>query len=453
MMLDNVAKLAAIQQEAVEQSFELPEQEPWPEFPNEALQGLAGRYVRKIAPHTEADPAGILVQFLVMVGNLIGRGPHFKVEADEHHLNLFTVLVGESSKGRKGVSAGQAKRLLETVDPDWCQHRIAHGLSSGEGLIWSVRDSIEKVEPVKEKGRFTGETQTVLVDPGEEDKRLLVFESEFGSTLRVAKREGNTLSAVVRNAWDSGHLSTLTKNSPAKATGVHIAIVGHITRAELLRHLDSTEAANGFGNRFLWCAVRRSKYLPEGGAAHTLDFSLEIDELKDCIEFARQVGELRRDDEAREIWARVYPELSEGKPGLLGSIIGRAEAQTMRLACLYALLDHSTTVHAEHLLAALALWTYCEASARWIFGDALGDPVADEILRSLRRSPEGLSKTEIGDLFGRHRRKGELGRALALLLEQGLARFEKVQTGGRPTERWQAARSECEKSEESEKSP
>ena len=108
-------------------------------------------------------------------------------------------------------------------------------------------------------------------------------------------------------------------------------------------------------------------------------------------------------------------------------------------ACLYALLDGSKVVRAEHLCSALALWTYCEKSAQWIFGDALGDAVADEILRTLRSHPAGLTKNEIGDMFSRHRRKGELGRALALLMQQGMAIVEKEPTGGRPVERWRAA--------------
>ncbi len=410
---------------------------PWPELPQEALHGLAADYVSMIEPHTEADPVGILIQFLVMFGNLIGRGPHFKVEADEHHLNQFTVLVGETGKGRKGVSSNQAKRLFQAIDRGWCEDQIKDGLSSGEGLIWAVRDPVEKAEPVRDNGKSTGEYETVVVDSGVVDKRLLLLESEFASVLRVLKREGNTLSATVRNAWDGRDLRTLTKNSPASASGAHISIIGHITRDELLRYLDSTEAGNGFGNRFLWCCVKRSKVLPEGGAAHALDFGPLTRKLEASVAFARQLQEIRRDDEAKELWATVYPSLSEGKPGLLGSMIGRSEAHTMRLACLYALLDQSAPVRPAHLLAALGLWDYCEASARWIFEDALGDPVADEILRGLRNSPEGLTKTEIRDLFGRHRSKA-VARALALLLEQGFATFEKEATDGRPIERWRA---------------
>ena len=268
---------------------------------------------------------------------------------------------------------------------------IKSGLSSGEGLIWAVRDPIEKNERVSKRGEIPRYVP-VVADPGEEDKRLVVVEDEFASTLKVMAREGNTLSPIIRRAWDLGNLESMTKNSPARATGAHISIIGHVTRQELLRYLTATEAGNGFGNRFLWFRVRRANCLPEGGRALAIDFGPLIRRLGEAIRFGREPREIRRDDEAREIWAGVYPELSEGKPGLLGSMIARAEAQTMRLACIYALLDCSPLVHREHLLAALALWDYCEASARGIFGDSLGDPVADEILRALRpRAADRLS--------------------------------------------------------------
>ncbi len=438
MKLPNVARLAAVQKQERELEIQVPGQLPWPELPEKAFHGVVGSYVRKLAPHTEADPVGILLQILLMAGNVIGRGPHFCVEADRHYFNLFAVLVGDSSKGRKGVSANQARRLFEAVDEEWCAAGIQHGLASGEGLIWAVRDPVEKTEAERNDHGPTGKMTTVVVDEGVSDKRLLVFESEFASTLRVAQRPGNTLSPTIREAWDRGDLRTLTKNSPARATDAHISIIGHVTRQELLRYLTMTEKANGFGNRFLWCCVRRSNVLPEGGRSHEVDFGLEIRGLVEAIEAARQTGEVRRDDEAKEIWAQVYPALSAAKPGLLGSVISRAEAQTMRLACLYALLDRSAIVRAEHLLAALALWEYCERSAHWIFGDALGDPVADEILSNLRNSPEGLTKTEISQLFGRHRKKDELGRALCELQRAGLATAEKEEGVGRSAERWKA---------------
>jgi hypothetical protein len=195
-----------------------------------ALHGLAGELVRTLKPHTEADPAAILVQLLVCYGNVIGRRAHFTVEADKHYLNLYAVVVGTTSKGRKGTSWGQVRHQIEMADPGWRQ-RVASGLSSGEGLIWHVRDRTDE-------------------DDGVQDKRLLVHESEFASVLKVMGREGNTLSPVLRDAWDTGDLQTLTKSAPAEATGAHISLVAHVTAQELRRRLDATEAANGFGNRF-----------------------------------------------------------------------------------------------------------------------------------------------------------------------------------------------------------
>jgi hypothetical protein len=182
--------------------------------------------------------------------------------------------------------------------------------------------------------------------------------------------------------------------------------------------------------------------LPEGGRIYEVDFQPLITRLKAAIDNARQVSEMHRDEEARALWIQVYPELSKDKPGLLGSVTARAEAQVMRLACIYALLDCSSIIRKEHLLAALALWDYSEQSARFIFGDALGDPVADKILLALREvSPNGFTQTDIySDIFGRNCSAKRIQAALNTLLQAGLARHEKVAQAedekGRPAEVW-----------------
>jgi hypothetical protein len=408
----------------------------WPEqLDGQAFHGIAGEIVRAIEPHTEADPAALLIQFLVGFGSLVGRKPHTTVEADRHGTNLFAALVGVSSKGRKGTSWGQIRRVLEGVDPKWARERIQSGLSSGEGLIWSVRDQIEKQQAVKERGRVV-EYQPVIEDPGVSDKRLLAMEPELVSTLKVMGRDGSTLSPLIRQAWDTGDLRVLTKNSPAVSTGAHISTIGHVTRDELLRYLNSTEAANGFANRFLWVCCRRSKQLPEGGNIHEVDFVPFTRRLSHLAEIARNAGRLQRDDQARQIWGKIYGDLSDGKPGLFGSVTGRAEAQVLRLSLIYALLDGASMIRSEHLLAALAVWDYAEASARYIFGDSLGNPVADQILKELRKEPEGLTRTEIRDLLGRHGNASEIEAALRVLSETGMARCQHEQTSGRPVERW-----------------
>jgi uncharacterized protein DUF3987 len=268
----------------------------------------------------------------------------------------------------------------------------------------------------------------------------LVLEAELAGVLKVMNREGNTLSPVIRQAWDDGALQTLTKNSPMKATAAHVSIVGHITKAELLRHLTETEAANGFANRFIWLLVRRSKQLPFGGEWFKVDKAPLVRRLSSALDFGSTPVEVTWGDGARDIWVKVYGPLSEGKPGLFGAVVGRGEAQVTCLAALYAVMNESHEIKPEHLLAALALWDYAEQSARYVFGDATGDPVADQILEALRTSRgKGMTKTEISHLFGRNKSAERVARALSLLLSLGRVRRKTQRTGGRQAERWFAA--------------
>jgi hypothetical protein len=169
-------------------------------------------------------------------------------------------------------------------------------------------------------------------------------------------------------------------------------------------------------------------------------------------EFARNCGELKVDDAARKLWAQVYPALSEGKPGLLGAITARAEAQVLRIGGLYALLDCSNIVRVEHLRAALALWGYSERSAAWVFELGTGNKNADRILVALRvAGKKGLTKWEItANVFKRNVPCFDIDEALRLLHDLELAmRPPPERTGGRPCERWFYRAREHEENEES----
>jgi hypothetical protein len=220
----------------------------------------------------------------------------------------------------------------------------------------------------------------------------------------------------------------------------HVSFFGHITADELRERLDRISMLNGYANRFLWFLVRRGNVLPFGGALTADVIGALGQQVATAVNAARSVSQVSMTEAAREDWEKVYPALSEGRPGLLGGILARAEPQVVRLALLYALLDGRPEIDIEHLRAALAVWEYAEASARYIWGDTLGDPVADEILRSLRQAgDDGMSRTDIRDLFGRHRGGDQIGRALGVLAERGLARRVKRDgTGGRPSEIWYA---------------
>jgi len=401
-----------------------------------AFHGLAGDFVRMIEPESEADRHALLAQFLAAFGNCLGRSAHFRVGGDSHYTNLYVVIVGTTAKSRKGTSLGYVKEVFGRLAPAWLSKCVVSGLTSGEGLIYHVRDAAER-NVTSTDGTTTPSNKPVVLDSGVEDKRLLVVESEFAQPLKAIRREGNTLSPVVREAWDGGTLQTLAKNSPTRSTGAHISIIGHITKHEASKYLDQTESTNGFGNRFLWVCAKRSKFLSSGGRIDDAALDSFAHKLGEAVKHAREAVELQRDTDAEERWRIAYPMLSRGRPGLLGAITGRAEAQTMRLAQLYALLDCSPVIRLEHLDAALAFWAYCDASARFIFGDRLGDPKADAVLRALRDSPGGMTRTEITNQV--LRRHGNTSAILELLEEWGLAvRSKEAHGSGRPAERWYA---------------
>jgi hypothetical protein len=411
------------------ETFTRPPDHPWPVLNPDAMYGLAGDVVRAIEPHTESDPVALLVQFIAYFGNAVGRYPYYLVESDRHYPNLFAVLVGQSSKSRKGTAAGRIRELMSLAEPEWVDQCISSGLSSGEGVIWRVRDPVYKIK----------NGQRELQDEGVKDHRLLLDERELYQALTVMKREGNTLSRVIRDAWDRGTLQTITKHNPACATNVHISIVGHITEDELRQNLDHTAMMNGVANRFVFALVRRARILPHGGG----DISSEVKDkvvegLRYALGNARKTGRITMTPAAIAAWEAVYPELSTGHPGLLGAACGRAEAQVIRFALIYALMDGSTQVDLVHLRAAIALWDYCEQSARHIFGDLFGERVIDTILLALRQSgPEGMTRTQIFNLFSRNQSSSSITAALQKLAATGTARQTTRQGGlGRPTEVW-----------------
>ena len=382
-----------------------------------ALYGLAGLAVRTLAPHTEAQPAAILLQLLAAFGNLVGTAPHCMVDATRHGLNLFVVLVGESSKARKGTSWNQICRLFSEVDRPWVETRVTNARLTAAGLVYALRDQ----QPPT-------------------DRRLLLLSEEFAAALHTMGRARGHLSPLLRCAWDSGHLRTLDAHRPMQATGAHISLIAHITQRELAQHLHPTEAQNGFANRCLWTLVQRSQCLPEGGSLGDHELSALARELRRAFDWAGTGTDIlfRRDEAARELWQDCYPGLSQAHPGLHRAATSRAEAQVLRLSAIYAALDSSSIIRVPHLQAALAVWDYCSASASRLFGTFTGDPTADRIREAIEASPNGLSRRQIRAIFHGHLGSERIQAALEQLMSLGVLTHHIERGRGRPSTRWAA---------------
>jgi len=392
----------------------------WPAPPDEAVyHELLGEIVNRIAPHTEADPVAILTQLLVAFGAAVGRGAWFQVEATRHHGNEYMCLVGDSARSRKGSSWDHVRRLIIDADPS-LEPRVLTGLSSGEGVIWAVRDPTAQ-------------------DPGIPDQRLLVIEPEFASVLRAASREISTLSPTLRSGWDGRPLAILTRTAPARASTPHIAVIGHITQHELRRHITNLELSNGYINRVLLIACRRQRLLPDGGDPDPLAQTGLDRPLAAALRQARTAGQIRLDPDARELWHHAYRKLAtEPHDQIVAQITARAEAHVIRLALLYTLTDGQHQIGAPHLTAALALQDYAARSATWALTGATGQPLAEQIHAALLQHPGGLTRSQISQTLNHNQSAGQIDHALHALNATGRATTAQIPTRGRPAQLWTA---------------
>jgi hypothetical protein len=358
--------------------------EKWPVLSDIAMPGIVGNFVSLATRKSEADPAAVLATFLVRFGVEIGSNPYLMIGDTKHNARLFAAIVGATSKARKGTSARPVDRLFSNISDKFVNSsnsfdingslytpaKTSPGpLSSGEGLLWQVSD------------QNTG---------ADIQKRLFILDEELAAALKSTERHGNTLSTTIRKLWDTGDIEPLTKNDRIKVTSAHVGIVTHITIEELKGSLKAIELHNGLANRFLWICSKRSKLIPNPTPMPTGELAAIQSLIINIIQRISGATKMEMTNTASDLWDNLYPEISKDHPGLIGSVINRAEAQIMRLAITYALIDNKYNIDTPHLKAALAFWEYAEASDE-------SSPF-EKIVTSLRSGEK--TKTELHQTFG-----------------------------------------------------
>lgn len=379
----------------------------WPEPPAEAAyHGIAGDIVRAVQDHTEADPVALLGTILATFGALAGRYCRI-YQGAEQAANLYVALVGDSAVGRKGTAGSVGRAIFDAATPGW-HSTLVPGLGSGEGLVTRLRTKPD----------------------GSTDHRALVYETEFGRLLTIMARDGSTLSPTLRDGWDGSPIGRFLAREADLITWHHVGMLAHVTPVELREKLTSTDAANGFGNRFLWLAVRRSHLEPFPVNPRGL-VAPYTEALRWAVEEAQRPRDVAWSPAVAARWREEYAALADRpRLGLAGAITSRAEAQITRLALVYALLDRSEAVELVHFDAALALWDYARRSAVHIFGESTGNRHADLVLRLLRAGHEldrQTVKAETGLRLG-----ADLDAVEAALVSAGLAEsVDAARTDGR----------------------
>lgn len=379
-----------------------------------AYHGLLGDITATVEEHTEADPAGILASLLVMTGVACGRGRSL-YQGARQRARLYVVLVGETGSGRKGTGTGVAADVLEAAGDPLSGLR-ASGIASGEAIVALYAQRQAEAE----------DAGNPLYDP-----RLLIVESEFSQLLAKMNREGSTLSQALRNGWDDAILGNFRSRVQQSIERHHMGLIGHITEADLVRHLTSTETANGFANRILFVAVRRPRILPFPEPPAKLA-ERYLNKLHRAVGRADEHRVLAWSASGRERWEAFYTvEAARPRVGLLGAVTGRHEVQALRIALVYAIVDGAEAVGPEHLEAGMAVAEYARETARYLFGESTGHPHADQLRKLIRE--ERIGWEEAKRTLGL-RTSADMAEAVGVLERLGHARIvrEKLDRPGRP---------------------
>lgn len=418
----------------------------------EAYYGVLGRIARETEPYIEATSAPLLVNLILAGGIAMGREPYLQVGAQRHRGVLQSVTVARTGHNKTDAYApimtlwAAVKQHWERSspaldftgrDPSRPDPLVFGGLSTGEGLLYAIRD-----ESLNKKG------ETV---PGVADKRLLVVEPEFASVLKVMYRQDNILGVKLREVYDSAdEMRNSPKGEPIVVTGAHIGLIGLITPTELGATLRPGEVGNGFVPRILWLVGRRVHDLPDPpdytplAQEHTQAWLAAWGR-------ARQLRQVRWSAAAMRLWkdGQLYRQLRSDdgrrpgmrlRRGLAQDICSRAHVAVMRMALILTAYDGADEITEPVLRAALAVWDYCERSASVLFSGRERLPKIDRIVDALRERGR-LAKSEITlQVFKGNIKVGELDTLLAALEQEGrIHRGREQDTGGRTAEWFELA--------------
>jgi hypothetical protein len=402
------------------------------------LYGLIGEIAAAGSDTTEANPYAIALNFIAYLSAAVGRGPYMPVGNTWHHVRIFGQHVGRTSRGRKGDAVSIVHRIDQALreSTEFMAPQVHRGgLSSREGLVMLIHDgykeSKNEVEPIN-------------------DKRLWVVESEFSNVLQQSKRDGNTLSAALRDAWDGVSLKPATKSNRVWATDPHIALSVAITPTELRSLMASRELTNGFANRFLLIWAERTKMLafPEATPKHSIDAI--ADKVRDVLRFADADRFVERDNKkltltptaARRYEALYAGELNDQSAGeLVNALLERRAPMLLRLAMLFALTDKTLQVDVRHVDAAIAWIRYWCDSVKFVFASAVDEAsaaetnqVAEKIIEHLRTKGKATRSELSRDCFQGHASKDQLNAAIDELLSANPPCVE-VETVPRPKDK------------------
>ncbi len=351
------------------------------EIPAIAWRGLFKDYLDMVGRTTEAADAFHYATFLVVMGCTLGRRLHV-YHAGRLYPNFYVCLVGRSGLTRKDTTVSRGRAVLDALhahqDDDNPPFRIVRGIRSYEGLL----------------DELAGEQKIRLIHLGE----LL-------SLLAKAAQQslGNIIPALTE-LYDSPDIL----NPPVHQANVQpalepfVSIVAGTTQDWLMKALTERDIYGGFANRWVYFYGVPKDPMPSPPKVDADRQGKLVQDLNQIRDWADSVpgGEVTVSPEADALWAEHYATYYRRcqQPGLIPTLIVRVQDFIWKIALLYAADDLSESITAEHLLAAIAVGDYLEASVAEVFaefGQSDGKALETRLLDYLRSAGRPVPEREV----------------------------------------------------------
>lgn len=386
--------------------------------PDIARQGIIDEYIRVMSPTTEAPDGFHLGVALTVIGAMIGRSVYASF-GKRLHANLFTLLVGDSGQSRKDTAISCGITLLRTTLTTETSMvtsgakaskvtvgsgvKVATDISSGEGLISTLKDT----------------------------PNVLMYLSEFARLMGNANRQGTkTIAPVLMEAFDTpDSLSNLSKLSPVDAKEPYLSILAATQPRVLDGLLSEGDIHSGFINRWLIIPGKSTNpnYWPPDIDREWLHVLFQ--NITALIGTAVDPRGMSGSDDAKAFWKiwyekHWYQERSDEE----SSMAVRHPVMAIKVALIYAVLNGDQVIDQWHLEVGIAIVEWMAAQVAPLLPSWGASPLARLEQRVLavitERGP--MKRKTITTLCSNPRRwtTQDIKRTVDALLDNGVIRLD-----------------------------
>ncbi|MGR5175950.1 DUF3987 domain-containing protein [Vibrio mediterranei] len=374
-----------------------------PKLEDTGMYGVLKNAVDTICATTEALPTALATEIMAWISVSIPRGSvYIPFGTSKTEARLNTIIVAPTGEG-KGIATRQfsaVRNLISKSHKDLFCPIFQGGLSTPEGLISMIRDTDSD-----------NENKGLEESSG---SQLLVIEEEMAAIFKLANNPNSNFSPYFRVFFDGTKVAPLTKYNKISCEEPHVAFYGHITPQELLTVVKSVDLYNGFLNRFPIYHAKREKSIPIPEAISENLIQELASELIDILDWVKEEDrEMQRSNCFKLLWEENYERLRTlgQENSVERALLSRAAHYATMYSMIFAVMDKSIVINAEHLKAALAWIDYWHQSITYIYSteskrakyaelEEKGQKILDVIVREIQASGKDyIRKTPITKAF------------------------------------------------------